>query len=288
MRRALSVLLVGVLVLAALALAGIWWIGAWHLLFPSAQHDHVPPVLPQDLGAPAVLLFSKTNGFRHRDGIEGGVAAIRGIARERGWHIVHTENGAVFNEAQLSGFSVVAFVNATGDMLSAVQRDSFERWMQGGGRWLGIHAAGDGSHAAWPWYVENLVGAEFTAHVFGPQFQEATVRVDDPGHPAVTGMPATWRHEEEWYSWSTSPRTRGFQVLATVDENTYQPYARLLGHERDLRMGDHPVVWTRPVGAGQGLYIAMGHRADAFASADMQRLLAGALDFLLHAPAATR
>ncbi len=281
MKRAFSVLLLGLLVLAALALAAIWWIGAWHLLFPSTHHDSAAPELPLELERPAVLLFSKTNSFRHRDGIDGGVKGIRAIAQARGWGVMHTENGAVFNDEELSAFSVVSFVNATGDMLSAAQRDSFQRWMQAGGGWLGIHAAGDGSHAAWPWYVDNLIGAEFTAHVMGPQFQTATVRIDAPNHPAMAGMPASWQHEEEWYSWKTSPRTRGFTVLATVDEGSYQPYARLFGEERDLRMGDHPVVWTRPVGSGQGLYIAMGHREDAFASADMRRLLEGSLAFLL-------
>ncbi len=281
MKRALSFLSVSVLVLAALALTGIWWIGAWHLLFPSAHHDTTAPQLPSDLDTPALLLFSKTNSFRHRSGIDGGVAAIREIAQARGWGVMHTENGAVFNDQDLSAFTVVSFVNATGDILDTSQRDSFQRWMQGGGGWLGIHAAGDGSHAAWPWYVDNLIGAEFTAHVMGPQFQQATVRVDALDHPAVAGLPVTWQHEEEWYSWKTSPRTRGFTVLATVDENSYQPYARLFGEERDLRMGDHPVVWTRPVGSGQGLYIAMGHRGDAFASADMRRLLERSLTFLI-------
>ncbi|MFT4615311.1 MAG: type 1 glutamine amidotransferase [Bacteroidia bacterium] len=278
--RILKWLLVGLLLLAAISLVGIWQIGAWNILFPSVQHDTVAPTVPADMANPAVLIFSKTNSFRHVDGIESGRIALAQMTKSRGWGFYQTENGAVFNASDLETFSVVVFLNATGDMLSAAQEQAFQTWMEQGGGWLGIHAAGDSSHAGWQWYRDNLVGADFTAHIMGPQFQRASVILEHHAHPVLQGLPNVWQHEEEWYSWEKSPRTEGFTILATLDEDSYSPVQKMWSHERDLSMGDHPVVWSNCVGDGRSAYAAMGHQAEAFSQPEVRRMLGNALDWL--------
>ena len=191
----LKILVLLTSIMAMVALAAIWQVGAWNLVFPSVHHDTVAPQLPPSLASPGILLFTKTNGFRHRDGITGGAAFLEGAARERGWGIFHTENGAIFNERDLQRFQVVIFLNASGDMLSAEQEAAFEAWLQDGGGWLGVHSAGDSSHEGWQWYRDNLIGADFTAHIMGPQFQTATVLTESKDHPVVKDMPDTWQHE---------------------------------------------------------------------------------------------
>lgn len=275
-------LVVGVIVLlAVLGLAGIYYIGAWHILFPSSHHDTTPPEISADLSSPAILVFSKTNRFRHKEGIAGGKEALANIAKEQGWGIFTTENGAVFNAEDLALFDAVVFLNTTGDVFNKSQEAAFQRWLEQGGGWLGIHAAGDGSHAEWGWYMKELIGATFTAHIMGPQFQTATVVTEKAAHSVNQAMPAQWQHEEEWYSWEDSPRLRGFNILATVDEDSYTPSAKLLNTETDLRMGDHPVVWSNCVGEGRAVYSAMGHRAEAFASANHLQLLTNALSWIM-------
>ncbi|MAT91615.1 MAG: glycosyl hydrolase [Halioglobus sp.] len=273
------------LLLAAAGLLLVWQVGAWNLLFPNHSHDTVAPELPADLASPAVLLFSKTNGFRHKDGIEGGARAIQAMADKHGWGLFNTENGAVFNRDDLARFDVVVFNNASGDMLDAGQEQAFQAWLEGGGAWLGIHAAGDDSHSGWQWYRDNLIGADFTAHIMGPQFQRATVVLENQAHPALRDLPDLWQHEEEWYSWERSPRAEGFIILATLDEESYNPVQKLWRSEVDLRMGDHPVVWANCVGAGRTLYTAMGHRAQAFEQPQVRRLLENALLWLTAADA---
>lgn len=285
-RRGLLFRLVrAVLVLAVLAVVAglgyVRYIGAWNLVFPSTHHDTVAPHLPGDLVSPAVLVFSKTNAFRHIEGIPAGNRAIEGIARQQGWGFYATENGALFNAADLARFDAVVFHSATGDMLSDEQQQAFQKWLQAGGGWLGIHAAGDDSHADWPWYVDNLVGAKFTAHILGPQFQRATVILENQEHPALQGIPDIWQHAEEWYSWERSPRENGFTVLATLDEGSYTPVQKFMGRERDLRMGDHPVVWSNCVGNGRSLYLAMGHQAEAFEQPQVRKLINNALSWLM-------
>lgn len=275
-------IVVGVIAMAAL----VWEIGAWNLVFPSHQHDSVAPAIPSELASPAILVFSKTNSFRHKDGIAGGGKVLASIAAQKGWGMFHTENGAVFNARDLEKFKVVVFLNASGDMLSGEQEAAFQAWMEAGGGWIGIHAAGDSSHLAWTWYRDNLIGANFTAHTMGPQFQRALVQLENKQHPVLPNLPDSWQHEEEWYSWEQSPRAKGFTVLATLDETTYNPEANFMGIHKDLRMGDHPVVWTNCMGqGGRSVYAAMGHVADAFELPQNKQLLINALTWLIETPA---
>ena len=129
----------------------------------------------RDLNEPAILVFSKTNSFRHKDGIKAGNAFFQTLAEEQELGIFQTENSAVFNLEDLAGFSVVIFNNVTGDVLSESQEEAFRQWLESGGGWLGLHGAGDDSHSDWAWYVDTLIGAKFIAHIMGPQFQIATV-----------------------------------------------------------------------------------------------------------------
>mgnify|MGYP001550677335 CR=1 FL=1 len=48
---------------------------------------------------------------------------------------------------------------------------------------------------------------------------------------------------------------------------------KFLGGERDLLMGDHPGVWSTCVGDGRSLYLAMGHRAEAFVQPQVRLIL---------------
>ncbi|MFK7731946.1 MAG: ThuA domain-containing protein, partial [Pseudomonadales bacterium] len=226
-------LLTTAVVLFLIALGFLYFSGAWSAFFPSSEHDTSPPEISEELQRPAVLLFTKTNGFRHVDGIEAGSKLFKQIAKSRDWGLYHTENGAVFNTTQLQNFDAVVFHNATGDMLSDEQELAFQQWMETGGGWFGVHAAGDGSHKTWDWYMDNLLGAKFTAHIMGPQFQVAKVNIEAKDHPAVHALPSQFEHSEEWYSWEETPRKKDLKILATIDENSYNPVKKIFGQEND-------------------------------------------------------
>src|SRR5688572_9345277 len=89
---------------------------------------------------PRVLVFSKTAGFRHSS-IEPGIAALRKLAQENSFSVEATEDAGAFNEKNLRRFSAVVFLSTTGDVLNARQQDAFERYIQAGGGWVGIHSA---------------------------------------------------------------------------------------------------------------------------------------------------
>lgn len=281
LRKALKILLWAVL--ALLALFAIQTIRYWDtiqrvFLGGVKVYETTPPALPAELPHPAILVFSKTNAFRHEEAIPAANRLFADLARAHGWGYFQTENGATFTPAILSRFDAVVFNNVSGDVFTPDQRQAFQSFVEHGGGFVGIHAAGDNSHQAWPWYVREVIGTNFIAHTMKPQFQEATVHVENSAHPAVAGLPASWRRSEEWYSFDRSVRGGPFQVLLTVDEKTYNPVG-MFG--KDLRMGNHPVVWWRCLGRGRVLYSAQGHRAEAYAEPQYRQLLTQAVSWTL-------
>jgi len=60
----------------------------------------------------------------------------------------------------------VVFLNTTGDVLNNEQQSTFERYIQAGGGYVGIHAATDCEYD-WSWYGK-LAGAFFLDHPSTP------------------------------------------------------------------------------------------------------------------------
>ena len=236
----------------------------------------VPPELPADLGAEgrvAILLFSKTAGFRHEEAIPACERAVREIALRRGWQVFATENAAVFDDALLARFRVLLSNNATGDNWSAEQKAALQRFLLGGGGFVGVHGAAGTRYRFWDWYTDELLRARFIGHPLLPQLQTARVIVEDRSHPATQALPESFAHEDEWYSFERSARQPGVRVLARLDETSYAPREIF----RDIAMGDHPIVWSHCPGRGRVFYSALGHSAESYARPEHARMLEGAL-----------
>ena len=255
----------------------------WRVLFPSDHHDETPPERPSDLDRPALLVFHKTNGYRHEEAIQQGVPALTAIAERRGWSSFSTENGAVHDPEWLAAFDVVVWFQVSGNVLSEPQRAALRDFIESGGAFFGIHGTGGDSSYDWLWQPETLVGAQFIGHPMNPQFQEATVHVEAPDHPVMQGLPSEWVRTDEWYSFAESPRGPDVQVLARLDESTYSPRIDLKVIDHDLRMGeDHPIVWTHCIGQGRAIYSALGHAGAAYTEEPLHvRLLENGLDWLV-------
>jgi len=112
----------------------------------------------QRSGTPRILVFSKTAGYRH-SAIADGKAAIMKLGAENGFLVDTTEDANMFNEDSLKNYSAVVFLHTTGDLLNGKQEADFERYIQAGGNYVGIHAAADAEYD-WGWYG-RLVGGYF-------------------------------------------------------------------------------------------------------------------------------
>lgn len=238
--------------------------------------DTVPPELPAHLAdAPlAILLFSKTSGFRHEEAIPAAQAAIERIAKKNGWAVFPTENAAVFRPEQLVTFDVIFGNNITGDNWTDEQKEAFRDWVLAGGGFVGVHGAAGTRYRYWDWYTDALLGGgRFIGHPVYPQFQEATVVVEDTQHPTMAHFGAGFAATDEWYSFEKSARQSGAHVLATLDEATYEP-------GEDLEMGDdHPIIWIACPGEGRSFYSALGHRATTYVTPEHDRMLEAAIEW---------
>lgn len=243
-------------------------------------YETVPPEIPADLVQPAILVFSKTNGYRHEAAIPVANALFAELAQGQGWGYYQTENGAAFTPAILSRFDAVVFNNVSGNVFTPEQRQALKNFVETGGGFVGVHGSGGDFSYDWRWYVEHLIGAQFSGHPISPQFQEATVRIEDRTHPATRELPDAWQRTDEWYSFEKSPRGHGYHVLATLDEKSYAN-SKMFGMI-DLAMGDdHPIAWWHCTGKGRVLYSAMGHQAEAYAEPDYRKMLLGAINWAL-------
>lgn len=234
---------------------------------PTPTFDTVKPTLPA-LTRPAVLIFSKTNSFRH-DSIPAATTAIEKLVRARGWSAYATENAAVFNPAQLAKFDLVVFASATGDLFTPDQRAAFQAWIAAGHGFVGLHGAGDNSHP--DWYQHMLGYSRYAGHPGGADhFQTADIIVLDRSHPATRHLPVRWRWTEEYYAYSTPPAADA-HILARLDETGM----RL---EPKHRMGDrHALVWWRCEGKARIFYSALGHQDAAWADPAHLKLVDGAI-----------
>ncbi len=119
-----------------------------------------------DGAPPRVLVFTRTAGFRH-DAIPVTVDTLRTLGGATGLTIETSEDPARFDDATLAGYRAVVFAHTTREVLDAPQQAAFERYVAGGGGYMGIHAAADSGYT-WPWYGD-LVGAWFARHPEGLQ-----------------------------------------------------------------------------------------------------------------------
>ncbi len=219
-------------------------LGATLAMSPAQAHPGHEETAPFN-----ALIFSKTAGFRHGS-IGAGVAAIQQLGADHGFTVDATENAGAFTDANLAQYDVVIWLSTTGDVLDNAQQAAFERYIEGGGGYAGIHAASDTEYD-WPWYGE-LVGSYFKGH---PAQQDATVKVEDPAHPSTSGMAPLWNRFDEWYNYQSNPRG-DVHVLASLDETSYT------GGDMGV---EHPISWCQDYEGGRSWYTGMGHTNESFA-----------------------
>lgn len=237
-----------------------------------------------------ILVFHRAVGFVHLS-IPDAVAAIERLAVEHGFAVDSTDDPARFTD-DLGSYDALVFVHTSGNVLpEPTQRAALERYLADGGGFFGIHAASSMApdvDTDWPWF-RDLVGASFKGHTVARIFSDdpvperpgvvyagrlgeappdadrwgdaravmsceaATVHVEDPACSAIGAIGDGEVLVDEWYGFHDNPRP-WVNVVATVDESTYEPYLGAMGD-------DHPIVWWREFGGGRSVYNSMGHAA---------------------------
>lgn len=212
-----------------------------------------------------VLVFHKTEGFYHKS-IPKGIKTIQELGKEHNFKVEETRNAENFTNDQLKKYTLVIFLNTTGDVLDLQQQNAFEDFINNGGSFFGIHAATDTEYD-WAWYG-TLVGAYFKNH---PKIAKAEITVKAPNHPAVAHLPSTWVRVDEWYNFKNiNPE---ITVLLNLEERTYK------GGEHGE---NHPIAWYQELdGGGRSIYTGGGHTEESYDEPDFREHLLQSILFAL-------
>jgi len=214
---------------------------------------------------PQLLIFSKTEGYRHKS-IPKGVEALEKLANKHQWKTHHTEDANIFHPDSLSGFDAVIFLSSTGDILDSAQQEHLVEFMAQGGGVVGIHAAADAEYD-WPWYGD-MIGGYFKSH---PKIQEASITVVNSTHRATFFLPKTWVRTDEWYNYKEL--NQDINVLMNLEESSYE------GGENGEH---HPIAWYHEFGGGRVFYTGGGHTNESFEEPLFMKHVAGGIEYVLN------
>ena len=109
--------------------------------------------------SPKILLFFSLNV--EADHMLFATDAIKFIAEMGDRHdfrVEATSNWADLNEENLKQYKLIVWLN---NVAPAAQQAAFQRYMEGGGAWLGFHYAGfNMSNSKWTWFRQFIGGSD--------------------------------------------------------------------------------------------------------------------------------
>ena len=217
-------------------------------------------------GKPKVLVFSKTMGWKHRS-IPAGIEAIQKLGAENGFEVDTTKNAELFNEDNLKQYSAIVFLSTTMNVLDSKEEAAFERYIQSGGGYVGVHAATDTEYD-WGWYTK-LVGAQFLGHPKGTP--EADFIIKDNSFIATKHFTdSVWHRADEIYNFKKI--NPDVNVLMTVDESTYK------GGENGA---NHPFAWYHEYDGGRAFYTGAGHTDESYSEEPFLKHLLGGIEYAI-------
>jgi len=219
-----------------------------------------------------VLVLTERGG-QHASFTDTALEWLRKTGDKEGFQIEEINTPKKINKAYLAQFSTIIQLDYPPYTWSKEAEDAFVDYVEKGkGGWVGFHHAGllgefDG-YPLWQWFSDFLGGIRFKNYI--AKTTSGTVYVEVPTHPVMEGVnPHFLIPNDEFYTFDKSPRSK-VQVLAHVDENSYQPPS-------DIIMGDHPVVWSNPNVKAPNVYFLIGHSGSLFASADFTKMFHNAI-----------
>ena len=206
-----------------------------------------------------VLVLTETGG-QHGPFVEAARAWLKERAEADGFETDFFHNTDRIDATSLAQYRLFIQLNYPPYGWKPEAMAAFKPYLEEGkGGWVGFHHATllgefDGYPMS-PWFSDFLGGIRFKNYIAG--FAAGTVHIEDKTHPCLKDLPETFViPKEEWYTYDKSPRPN-VRVLASVNESSYVPAS-------NIKMGDHPVVWSNDRIAARNVYIFMGHGPDLF------------------------
>ncbi|WP_298551474.1 ThuA domain-containing protein [uncultured Algibacter sp.] len=212
---------------------------------------------------PNILVFSKTEGFRHKS-IPTGIKFMTELANKNNWNVNFSEDSKDFTSDNLKQYNVLVFLNTSGNLFDENQKKALKQYMITGKGFVGIHCVSN-TEIEWPWFTE-MIGATFKDH---PKVQNATLHVDKSSeHPTINHLEAVEVFKDEWYNF-TKPVAKHVNVLASLDESSYKG--------KKMNTNNHPITWYHHYDGGRVFYTGMGHTNEIYDDIRFEKLIQGAI-----------
>lgn len=188
------------------------------------------------------------------------------LGQENKFQVDTTSDANYFTEDSLKNYSAVVFLSTTMNVLNSYQEAEFERYIQSGGGFVGIHAATDTEYE-WGWYG-RMVGGYFQSHP--PGVHEANLNVIDATHGSTKHLKSPWKRTDEWYNFKKL--NPDVTVLLKIDEKSYKG-----GENGD----NHPMSWYHEYDGGRAWYTALGHTDESYAEPDFLKHVLGGIQYAI-------
>ena len=228
-----------------------------------------------------LLVFSRTNGFRHAS-IATGKIALEEMGKKTGaFTVVISDDLKNFEADALKAFDAVCFLSTTlevfspkADELKTMTEEqkkaaseigtrlkvNLRNFIKSGGGFVGIHAATD-TFYQWPEYSRMINGC-FDGH---PWNADKTVSIKvEPGqekHPLVAMFNGeNVEFKEEIYQHKEPYDSKAVQMLLRLD--TEKTDMNVKGIKRTDN--DFGVAWARPWEKGRVFYCSLGHNHEIY------------------------
>lgn len=218
-----------------------------------------------DAQAFRVLHYTQTTGWDHGTADES-LQMFQELGALHNFAVDHDADGTSFNDlATLQQYDVIVWSNTSGSYnLNATQRAHFEAYINGGGNYLGIHAASDtyrhssangGDTGFWDFYAEVCGGSvqqnpNHTAQNFNADLNHIGT------HASLENIPNPWNKDEEYYYWENGYLSPDIQEVLRVENTGAETYD-----------APRPISWYKSLpGGGRSFYTAMGHDPSNYTS----------------------
>lgn len=206
-----------------------------------------------------VLVYTKNGkGYVH-DNIPHAVKCIQKLGEENGFKVDVSDTAIVFTEENLKQYTLLVFPSTNNDVFDTeAQRVAFRRYIQAGGGFVGLHSV-TGTERNWKWF-KMMIGGTFTWHAKNQKF---SVKVIDPSHETVEGLPKIWERSDECYF--AKELNPGIKVVMAHDITTLNPNEEEKIKQFSAPFVDiYPAVWYHHFDGGNIWVTALGHNKENY------------------------
>ena len=227
----------------------------------------------KDTTEPRKVLVLAERGGLHEEFTAAGLQWLKSQKECFNMELTVLSSANEIREGDLLNYQLILQLNHPPYAWSrAAQKDMQHYIDEGLGGFIGFHHASllgefDG-YKMWDWFSDFLGKIRYQNYI--AETCAGRVLLEDNQHPVTRGVSSSFIvTDDEWYTYDTNPRPN-VHVLARVNEDSYSI-------ETNIKMGDHPVIWTNPEKKARNVYFQFGHSKSLFQNPAFIRMFKNAL-----------